>query len=48
MTLDAYTINELTSHKSITPFIKELIGHFRIPKILTFKMRPSEQPFLLK
>ena len=24
------------------------IGHFRVPKILTFKMRPSEQPFLWK
>ena len=24
------------------------IGHFRVPKTLTFKMRPSAQPFLLK
>ena len=23
-----------------------LIGHFRVPKTLTFKMRPSAQPFL--
>ena len=25
-----------------------LIGHFRVPKTLTFKMRPSAQPFLWK
>ena len=25
-----------------------LIGHFRVPKTLTFKMRPSVQPFLWK
>ena len=25
-----------------------LIGHFRVPKIVTFKMRPSAQPFLWK
>ena len=24
------------------------IGHFRVPKILAFKMRPSSQPFLWK
>ena len=24
----------------------KLIGHFRVPKALTFKMRPSAQPFL--
>ena len=24
------------------------IGHFRVPKTLTFKMRPSAQPFLWK
>ena len=23
-----------------------IIGHFRVPKTLTFKMRPSAQPFL--
>ena len=25
-----------------------VIGHFRVPKTLTFKMRPSAQPFLWK
>ena len=24
----------------------DLIGHFRVPKVLSFKMRPSAQPFL--
>ena len=26
----------------------DVIGHFRVPKTLTFKMRPSAQPFLWK
>ena len=30
------------------PFILGSIGHFRVPKTLTFKLRPSAQPFLCK
>ena len=30
------------------PVILGSIGHFRVPKTLTFKLRPSAQPFLCK
>ena len=47
------TTKELRSHVRIliyrTGFQRDnLIGHFRVPKTLTSKMRPSVQPFLWK
>ena len=32
--------------ETIASFASLWIGHFRVPKTLTFKMRPSAQPFL--
>ena len=33
---------------STLSFSRPIIGHFRVPKTLTLKMRPSAQPFLWK
>ena len=39
---------EVDSQPRNNPEIIETIGHFRVPKTLTFKMRLSAQPFLWK
>ena len=47
MTVGSRIIGSLSNYDSdVNENGKKAIGHFRVPKYLTFKMRPSAQAFL--